>query len=66
MLASEPKFGMHRVQTIGGTSKKTLGVFTKRRDAVRYCSRIREVTAAMRGRLTGNVCGGGSAEIVRN
>ena len=65
ILAAEPKTGMHRVRTIGGTVKRTPGLFAKRKDADHYLTRMREVVASLRSKLTGHVVTGGSAEIVK-
>jgi hypothetical protein len=64
ILAEEPKRGMHLVRVPGGTAKRTNGLFARKAEADKWMLRIREVTAAMRAKLTGQIYGGGSAEVV--
>ena len=65
MLSEESKTGMAKVRTVGGTAKNLRGSFSRRKHAEHYLSRMREVVASLRAKMTGHVVTGGSAEIVK-
>jgi hypothetical protein len=64
ILKSEPLTGANKVRTLGGTAKRTHGLYLRKKHAAKDLARVREAIAAMNARRTGHVCTGGSVEIV--